>query len=263
MRQWVQKKVDVKVMHMLASNAAEMLGFHGDKKLAAQVRQREGEITLVQLENHFFEVDEAPQEQDEVFKLVCFWTLRDGVRILGVSGKSKDDVKEKAQKIKGLKNTQEVLEDLKMVSFLGNHMIWEPKAEALKEQIKKKVLEVYEGFDLVQLPELDEREQKKILIEWITTRKRGGVQFQKNRCDLAWIKGDANSCLHLITKFLTIFSFDYEELEGEFYVIDQLGRRWPMSRMQWDRKTGLVQMTLCLSYERCVELLVEKGILKI
>ncbi len=263
MRQWVRKGIDVKVMHMLPSNAAEMLGFHGDKKLAGKIRQREGEITLVRLENHFFEVGEEIPKQEEFFKLVCFWTLKDGVRILGVSGKSKDDVKEKAQKIKSLKNTEEVMEDLKMVSWIGNQMVWETKAEVLKDQIQQKVLEVYEGFDRVQLPELDERGQKKILIEWIAQRKRGGIQFQKNRCDLGWMKGDAKSCLHLITKFLTIFSFDYEELEGEFYVRDQLGRRWPMSRLEVDRKTGLVQMTLCLSYERCVALLVEKDILKI
>lgn len=263
MRQWVQKGVDVKVMQMLPSNAAEMLGYHGDKKLAAQIRQRDGEVTLVRVDNHFFEVEGEIPEQEEFFKLVCFWTLRDGVRILGVSGKSKDEVKDKAQQIKKVKNTEELLEELKMVSWIGNQMIWEPKAETLKDQIQQQVLEVYEGFDRVQLPKLDERGQKKILIEWISSRKRGGVQFQENRCDLGWMRGDANSCLHLITKFLTIFSFDYEELKGEFYVIDSLGRRWPMSRLQWDRKTGLVQMTLCLSYERCVALLVEKGILKI
>lgn len=91
--------------------------------------------------------------------------------------------------------------------------------------------------------------------------------------------------MHIITKFLTIFTFDYEvicfgkpsislekalrehlitwkqergrPLRLEFQVADQLGRNWLMSSLEWDEKSELIQVTLCASFERCLALLVE------
>ena len=92
-------------------------------------------------------------------------------------------------------------------------------------QNKKEDFTAYQDFDHVTLPELDENSKKNFYSNGSIARKRGGVQFQKKRlpskakepwdcsispCDHGWASGDINSYLHLITKFLTIFSFDYE-----------------------------------------------------
>ncbi len=285
MRQWIGKKMTFNVMTMMPSNAAQMLEHHDEKRLAQKVKQEEGEVVLLQLDRFFFQLEgQAPQATDETpfFKLVCFWPLRNGIRVLGVGGDSKEGLKEKAQLIKGAQNPQNLLEDQRYISWMGETLIWEPKAQALKEEVRKKILEIYAGFDEVELPEMGEQEQKKILIEWIQGRKRGGIQFQKKKIaskecwdpsfalsDLGWGRAkdeaELNSYLHLITKFLTIFSFDYEKVgKGktsktsrlEFKVKDRLGRLWTMSTVQWDRKEELVQFSLCVSLNRCIALIV-------
>jgi hypothetical protein len=282
MRQWAQKELTFNVLTMMPSNAAQMLDHHGDKTLAFKVRKEEGEVTLLQLDHFFFRLEgEAPSISEEVpfFKLVCFWPLKRGIRILGVGAASKDLLKKQAQELKTVKNVQKTLEECGYVSWIGESLVWEAPAEAIKAKIKKKILQLYQDFDRVTLPELDEKQQKKLLLEWIKARKRGGVQFQKKRlpsktkepwdesispCDHGWASGDINSYLHLITKFLTIFSFDYEIVKADkgrslkFQVIDRLGRRWTMSTLELDVKQGLVQVTLCISYERCIALLADR-----
>ncbi len=278
MRAWVSKEVPLKELTMLPSNAAQMLEHHGDKKLAQQVRREEGEVVLAQLDRFFFLID-GPVKAEKIafFKLVCFWPLKDGIRILGVRGSSKEELKEKAQTIKALQNPQNLLEEQKYVSWLGEGLVWEPRAEAFKAVLQKKIIEIYQGFDHVTLPEGDE---KKLILEWIKSRKKGGFQFQKKRItpketwdtavansDQAWGRaedeGELNSYLHLITKFLTIFNFDNEKVvkqsRFEFRVKDRLGRLWTLSTLEWNRKTKLVQMSLCISFERCLGLVADSN----
>jgi hypothetical protein len=303
MREWVRKKLPFKVLTMMPSNATQMLEHHGDKKLAQKIKHEVGEISLLQLDRFFFQIEgEAPTSTGEAshFKLACFWPLKKGIRLLGASGLSKESLKEQVQILKTVQNPQNVLEEQKYISWIGESLIWEPRAEQVKAQIKKKILEIYAGFDEVALPDLDEREQKKLLLEWIRFRKRGGVRFQKKRstspvkaawdvaiapADQGWGQGPTTSYLHLITKFLTMLSFEYEivsvgtigaDLEKvlhglhltwtpyrgkeprlEFQVVDQLGCRWTLSTLEWDRKGELVQVTLCVSLERCVALLAD------
>ncbi len=286
MRQWVGKKISFNVVTMMPSNAAQMLEHHGEKKLAQKVKQEEGEVVLLQLDRFFFQLQTAePKTTNDIpyFKLVSFWPLRNGIRILGVGSGLKEELKEKAHYIKGVQNLQNLLEDQRYISWMGESLIWEPKAQALKAEIQKKILELYAGFDEVELPEVEEREQKKILIDWIQSRKRGGVRFQKKKItskelwdpsfalsDLGWGKAEdeaeLNSYLHLITKFLTIFSFGYEKVSKgktsktsrlEYQVKDRLGRLWTMSTVEWDRKQGLVQFSLCVSLNRCIALSVD------
>lgn len=292
-RMRANQNLEFQVLTMMPRNAGEMLEHHGEKKLAQKVRRQEGEITLLQVDRFFFQIEDDVQvEEVKLFKLVCFWPLKRGIRLIGVGAASKEAVKELAQIIKGAKNPQDVLEEKGYVSWIGEHLVWKPKRE-----IREKILELYQGFDEVILPELDEREQRKLLLEWTKMRKRGGFQIQKKRLmsgskepwdvpnpvsDLGWGAGHINSYLHLITKFLTIFTFDYkivsmgkidaavekslkdlhlkwESWRGntprlEFQVMDSLGRRWTMSTLEWDRKQEFVQMQLCVSFERCVAL---------
>lgn len=307
MRQWIGKQLPFKVLTMVPNNASEMLIHHGDKKLAQQVKTAEGEVSLLQLDRFFFPFEGVPPEStDDIpfFKLVGFWKLRHGIRVLGVGSSHKDDLKGQAQALKGEASPQNRLEEQGYVSWIGEQLVWETPAEHLKAAIKQKILEVYERFDEVTLPELDEKGQKKLFVDWVRTKKRGGVQFQKKRrrfassepwdasfplSDIAWgpvqDPYSLKSYLHLITKFLTIFSFEYEivavgrpgtDLEKslsdlhlkwssgrgkvprlEFRVIDRLGRRWTLSTLEWDRKEELVQVTLCVSFERLIALLVE------
>ena len=278
MRAWACKEISLKELTMLPTNAAQMLEHHGDKKLAQKVRQEEGEVVLVQLDRFFFLSDGFVRiEKKPFFKLVCFWPHKQGVRILGVTASSKEELKEQAQRIKALQNPQHLLEEQKCVSWLGGGLVWEPRAEKFKELLQKKIIEIYSGFDHVCLPEGDE---KKLLIEWIAKRKRGGVRFQIKKItskeawdssvahsDQAWGKAEdeagLNSYLHLIAKFLTIFNFDYEKVvkqsRFEFRVKDRLGRFWTLSTLEWNRKTTLVQMSLCVSFERCLGLLADSN----
>ncbi len=313
MRQWVEKKLPFKALTMMPSNAAQMLLHHGDKKLAQKVKNEAGEVVLLQLDRFFFQFkdEEAPASTDDIpyFKLVCFWPLKKGIRLFGVGAGAKESLKELAQALKAVQNPQKILEDQGYVSWVGEHLIWEPRAEAVKAQIKKKILELCQGFfDEVALPGLDEKEQRKLLLQWVRTRKRGGVRFQEKKLHFAlsesrnepwsepwdppiclsasaWGSGNITSYLHLITKFLTIFSFEYEivsvgkmdadlekVLKGlhqpwisyrgktprlEFQVMDQVGRRWTLSTLEWDRKQELVQVVLCTSFERCIALLAD------
>ncbi len=199
MRQWVGKKISFNVVTMMPSNAAQMLEHHGEKKLAQKVKQEEGEVVLLQLDRFFFQLQTAePKTTNDIpyFKLVSFWPLRNGIRILGVGSGLKEELKEKAHYIKGVQNLQNLLEDQRYISWMGESLIWEPKAQALKAEIQKKILELYAGFDEVELPEVEEREQKKILIDWIQSRKRGGVRFQKKKITSdAFVKITTAPCL--------------------------------------------------------------------
>lgn len=302
MRNWVSKKISFQSFEMMPTNAAQFLNHHGEPKLAEQVRHEDHLVTLLQIDRFFFQMKgQAPLTTADhlLFKLVCFWPLRRGIRILGTSGASKDQLKERAQVLKRAPNLQKKLEELKLVSWVESQLIWESKGEALKDLLSKKILQLYREWDRVYIPV--DGDLKKILIDWLRHRKRSGFQLQKKRlsssssepwdtpiatADLSWGRvQDINSFLHIITKFLTILPFDYEVIcvakpgehleqalrahqirwklrsgrssQLEFRVIDQLGRQWPMSSLEWDQKNELVQMTLCASFERCIALWIE------
>jgi threonyl-tRNA synthetase len=279
MREWIGKKISFHVLTMMPSNAVQMLEHHGQRSLAQKMKQEVGEVVLLQLDRFFFQLQTAiPQTTNDTpyFKLVSFWPLKKGIRILGVGSSVKEELKEKAYLIKEAQNLQNLLEDERYISWIGEYLVWEPKAEALKAEIQKKIKEIYAGFDEVELPDVEARDQKKILTQWIQSRKRGGFLFQKKKIvskecwdpsfalsDLGWGKAqdeaELNSYLHLITKFLTIFSFGYQKVgKGsgfEYNVKDPLGRHWTMSTLQWDKKQGLVQFSLCISLNRCIALM--------
>ncbi len=297
MRQWIEKKLVFDVLTMTPMNAVQMLQYYGDKKLAQKIKKQEGEVTLLHLDRFFFQITDQPplKTNDVVFcKLVCFWPLKKGLRLLGVGGASKEILKAQASLIKSFQNPQLILEKGGFVSWVGENLIWESQAETAKAAIKKKIGQLYQGFEYVTLPDLEEQEQKNLLLEWIRLRKKGGFQFRKKKLngtpkeawdvslsptDHGWgwarTEDDIKSYLHLITKFLTIFSFDYEIVRRgclsphsntpsgslpsrmEFQVRDRLGRLWTLSTLEWDRKQELVQLTLCLSFERCLALLAD------
>ncbi len=277
MKAWVQKKLPFNEMTMIPSNAAQMVEHHGDKKFAFKLRKLTGEISLIQLDRFFFMLEgETPVATDDVpfFKLVNFWPLKDGIRLFGVGSDSKEKLKEASQALKAIQNPLTILEKYGFVSWVGNHLIWEKRAQTAAALIKKKVLSVMEGFDEVAFPELEEKEMRKFLLEWTSKREHGGIRFGKSRVndfskelwdvalspvDHCWNRGDKNSFLHLIRKFLTIFTFDYEEVSVgktrlEFRVRDRLGRSWIMSTVERDSRGDLVQLTVCTSIERCIAL---------
>ena len=110
-----------------------------------------------------------------------------------------------------------------------------------------------------------------------------------SRSDQSWGPlEEINSFLHIITKFLKILAFDYQVVsvgkmdlslkkaldahklpivskrsignrsQLEFWVIDRLGQKWMISFLQVDQKSKIVEMTVCLSLERCIALMADR-----
>ena len=69
-------------------------------------------VVLLQLDRFFFQLQTAiPQTTNDTpyFKLVSFWPLKKGIRILGVGSSVKEELKEKAYLIKEAQNLQNLL----------------------------------------------------------------------------------------------------------------------------------------------------------
>jgi hypothetical protein len=303
MRAWVAKKETFKVFEMVPSNGAQFLDHHGERGLARLIRKEKELVALLQLDRFFFRLEgEAPRATNDssFFKLVCFWNLKNGIRILGTGSSSKEKLKELVLHLKAQKDPQKKLEELGVVGWIQNQLIWEVNGENLKDLLRKKIMTLYHEFDRVFIA--TSSDLTKILIDWVGQRKRRGFQFREKMIpavsqepwdsslvlmDHSWGKvEEITSFLHLATKFLTMLKLDYQLIgvgkisaqvkkiidacvsswtlqKGhasrlEFQVVDSLGRAWKMSTLEWNEKQNLLQMSLCVSFERCIALLVDQ-----
>ena len=302
MRAWVAKKEAFKVFEMVSNNAAQFLEHQGEKRLGKELRGKKDLITLIQLDRFFFQLDGEPPRSTNDFsfvKLACFWNLKNGIRILGTGSNSKEKLKEIIQQLKTQKDPQKRLEELGLVSWIENQLVWEAKAELLKDLLRKKIMTLYHGFDRVSIAVSSGLED--ILVDWL--RKRGkGFQFREKVLqwvsqepwdspvvfiDQSWGKiEELTSFLQLATKFLTMLKLDYQvvgigKIVGkakelidlcfsswnsekgspsrlELRAVDRLGRKWKISSLEWNQKLGFVQMSLCVSLERCIALMVDR-----
>jgi len=284
---WAKSKKPFHVLEMLPENGAQFLESKGERALAEQCREKSGLVKILQLDSFFFLLEGEIVEKFSAFKLVTFWPLKGKVRILGTCG-SKEEIKAAAKRLKGLQALETRLEKQGLISWVGDQLVWEKRAEELKDCLRRVVLELYAGFDRVFVSE----DVENILMERLKKTGRKAVQIGTFLVDKvsqeAWdtevVLGDKScgkaeeitSCLHLATKFLTMLSFDYQVIgtgrisgeikkfldahEGgkgnariECRVADSLGEQWTISTLEWDRECVL--MSVCCSFERCLALL--------
>lgn len=227
MRSWVAQRKTFKVFEMVPSNAAQFMEHQGEKKLARLLRNERNLVALLQLDRFFFRLeDEAPTTTGEIpfFKLVSFYPRKFGIRILGTGAGSQEKLKKLVSYLKNQKDLQNRLEELKIVGWLQNQLIWESRGEILKDLLRKKIMTLYQEFDRVFIATSEDL--KKILPEWVSQRKRSGFEFRTKvqqrssqepwdtllvSIDRSWGKvEESTSFLHLATKFLTMLSFDYK-----------------------------------------------------
>ena len=111
MREWAEQKIPFQVLNMVPHNAAQLLEHHGEKKLAQQVRKKEGLIRLLQLDRFFFLAEEdIPETTGDIpyFKLVCYKPLKKGIRLLGTGALLKDSLKQQARQLKAVEDPQKI-----------------------------------------------------------------------------------------------------------------------------------------------------------
>ncbi|MGR3973453.1 MAG: hypothetical protein QRY72_02615 [Candidatus Rhabdochlamydia sp.] len=227
MRAWIAKKHPFHFMEMMASNGAQFLAHHGDKKLSLEIKKEPGVVALLQLDRFFFKADSLrPQTSGDYpfIKLITFYPIKKGIRLLGTAGESKEELKLRVQKLKTVEDLQQKLEAEQLVSWIGPCLIWEPKAERLKASLRKLIQELYHSFEEI-FPSVDGLKPS-FFKEWSLRRASPGFLFEPVKQvksssepwdalltwrDLSWGREESiNSFLHIIAQFLKILQFEYE-----------------------------------------------------
>ncbi|CAM0117178.1 hypothetical protein [Rhabdochlamydiaceae symbiont of Dictyostelium giganteum] len=227
MRAWIAKKEPFHFMEMMASNGSEFLAHHGDKKLSLEVRKEQGLVALLRLDRFFFKAGAMQPESTDDYpfiKLISFYPLKTGIRLIGTGALSKDALKVQVQKLKNVENIQQKLESLGLVSWCGNTLIWEAKAEQIKALLKANLTHLYHGFEPVFIA--SDVVKPLFFKEWSEKHSSCGFLFEPVKqaisspepwCnpfswhDLSWGREESvNSFLHIIAQFLKILHFEYE-----------------------------------------------------
>jgi threonyl-tRNA synthetase len=308
MRGWVLKDLPFRSLDMMPSNAAQFLKHHGNAYAAEAVRYEPDIVPIIQLDNFAGRSPGEPVETTgdiKFFKLIPPQEHGTWIRLIGTAALSKDELKEQIKACKEMGDHLALIEKHRLLTSLaGRGWIWLPPGEALKKNLLETAFQLFSGIDPITTPAITDKDLILCHSAYIKATGRGSCEVLKMALggegtelfDPAWgvvdrvfLPGREESVisfLQTITKFLKIFTFDYEvvivgktakilrealkkldmqatlergEEPGiEFLISDDLGRMWTGPRISTDEKTGLVQLSLFNSLERFVALLVEK-----
>ena len=307
MRSWVMKNLPFKQLEMMPSNAAQFLKHQGNPHAAEAVRHEPGIVEIIQLDRF---AGRSPGEslattgEVKFFKLAPPQLHGKWIRLIGTAALSKDDLKLQVKVCKELPDHLSLIQEKGLLAPCPGGWLWLPKGEALKKELIEKAFQLFSGIDPITTPATHDKDLILCHAAYVKATGRGSCEVLKmnlggegvelldpiSGCvDRVFLPGREESIisfLQIMTKFLKIFTFDYEvvivgktakmlrealkkseikctsergEQPGiEFLISDALGRMWTGPRISYDEKTGLVQLSLFNSLERFVALLLEK-----
>ena len=309
MRGWIKKDLPFRQSDMMASNAAQFLKHHGNPHAAKTIQKYPGIVPIVQLDNFAgLSSGETLETTGEVkfFKIVRAQLHGGWIRLIGTAAFSKDELKSQVEQCKKMASHLNLVKERQLLASCPGGWLWLPSGEIFKKNILDKTVQLFSGIDPITTPAFNDKDLILCHSSYIQASGRGSLEMTKmslggeglelfdtaegivDRVFLPGREESVISFLQIITKFLKIFSFDYEvvivgkpakilretlkklqiksssaPLEGdqsgiEFLISDALGRMWAGPRLFFDEKTGLVGLSLFYSLERFAALLLER-----
>lgn len=312
MKGWIMKDLPFRQFDMMPANAAQFLKHHKNPHAAEIVKGQPGIVEIVQLDN-FAGLSPGPtlESTGEVkfYKIANVQLNGSWIRLIGTAAFSKDELKLQVKRWKNIPSHLTLVKERQLLAPcpLGSRggWLWLPEGEIFKKKILEKTIQLFSGIDLITTPALNDKDLILCHSSYIKATGRGSAEVVKMSLggegfelvdthdgvvDRAFLLGNEEnviSFLQIITKFLKLFTFDYEvvivgnpakilrealkklqiksspengEQSGiEFLISDALGRMWTGPRIFFDERSGLVGLSLFYSLERFVALLLEKN----
>jgi threonyl-tRNA synthetase len=311
MRGWIKKDLSFKNLDMMPANAAQFLKHYGNPHAAEMLKGQQGIVPIIQLDN-FAGLSPGPTLETtgevQFIKLVTAQLHGTWIRLIGTAAFSKDELKVQIEVCKNMTSHLSLVKDMQLLASCPKGWLWLPKGELLKKVILEKTFKLFSGIDTITTPALNDKDLILCHSSYVKASNRGSAEVVKMSLggeglelidtaegivDKIFLPGREESIisfLQIITKFLKIFTFDYEvvivgkpakilrealkkfqiesssalsvaggEQSGiEFLISDALGRMWTGPRIFFDERSGIVGLSLFYSLERFVALLLEK-----